>query len=46
MDKAAINLGTVAADAEGVAVEAKDWRKLEVVCVEYLLDEQSAPQNG
>jgi hypothetical protein len=44
MDKAAINLGTVAADAEGVAVEAKDWRKLEVLAVEYLNDSSTNPE--
>lgn len=42
MKKAAINIGTVKTDAEGMAEEVTDWRKLEVIAVEYLLDERSA----
>ena len=44
LEKAAINLGTVATDSEGMAKEVQDWRKLEVVCVEYLTDSQSDPE--
>jgi hypothetical protein len=44
LEKAAINIGTVRTDAEGMAEEVADWRKLEVVCVEYLLDEHTNPE--
>lgn len=44
LEKAAINIGTVATDENGVAKEVQDWRKLEVVCVEYLTDSQSDPE--
>jgi hypothetical protein len=44
LEKAAINIGTVATDDDGMAKEVQDWRKLEVVCVEYLLDEHTNPE--
>ena len=44
LEKAAINIGTVATDENGMAKEVQDWRKLEVVCVEYLTDAQSDPE--
>lgn len=44
LEKAAINIGTVSTDAEGMAEEVKDWRKLEVVCVEYLNDKSTDPE--
>ena len=34
LEKAAINIGTVATDENGVAKEVQDWRKLEVLAVE------------
>jgi hypothetical protein len=43
-EKAAINIGTVATDDEGVAKEVQDWRKLEVVCVEYVNDKSTDPE--
>jgi hypothetical protein len=43
-DKAAINIGTVRTDAEGMAVEVPDWRKLEVVCTEYVNDAATDPE--
>jgi hypothetical protein len=45
-EKAAVNIGTVSTDAEGMAEEVKDWRKLEVVAIEYLTDSQSNPTIG
>jgi ribosomal protein S21 len=44
LEKAAINIGTVRTDDEGMAVEVQDWRKLEVVCVEYVNDKNSDPE--
>jgi len=44
LEKAAINIGTVSTDAEGVAEEISDWRKLEVVCVEYVNDAGTNPE--
>jgi hypothetical protein len=44
LEKAAINIGTVRTDAEGMAEEAKDWRKLEVLAVEYLNDSNTNPE--
>ena len=44
LEKAAINIGTVRTDSEGMAEEVKDWRKLEVVCVEYLNDANTEPE--
>ena len=46
LEKAAINIGTVATDENGVAKEVQDWRKLEVLAVEYLTDAQSDPTIG
>lgn len=43
-EKAAINIGTVRTDAEGMAAEVPDWRKLEVVCVEYVNDKSTDPE--
>ena len=44
LEKAAINIGTVATDENGVAKEVQDWRKLEVVCVEYVNDVATEPE--
>lgn len=44
LEKAAINIGTVHTDSEGMAEEVSDWRKLEVVCVEYVNDKNSDPE--
>lgn len=44
LEKAAINIGTVRTDSEGMAEEVKDWRKLEVVCVEYVNDKSTDPE--
>ena len=44
LEKAAINIGTVKTDAEGMAEEVPDWRKLEVVCIEYKNDKNSDPE--
>ena len=46
LEKAAINIGTVATDENGMAKEVQDWRKLEVLAVEYLTDAQSDPTIG
>ena len=43
-DKAAINIGTVKTDTDGVAQDASDARKLEIICVNYLTDLQSDPE--
>jgi hypothetical protein len=43
-EKAAINIGTVRTDAEGMAEEVSDWRKLEVVCTEYVNDTSTDPE--
>ena len=45
-EKAATNIGTVKTNADGMAQDASIWRKLEVVCVDYLLDPQSDPEVG
>lgn len=44
LEKAAINIGDVGVDDEGVAQEVQDWRKLEVVCIEYTNDKNSDPE--
>ena len=44
LEKAAINIGTVATDENGVAKEVQDWRKLEVLAVEYLHDTTTDPE--
>ena len=44
LEKAAINIGTVATDENGVAKEVQDWRKLEVVCIEYTNDKSTDPE--
>ena len=44
LEKAAILIGTVSTDAEGVAEEVSDWRKLEVVCVEFKNDGATDPE--
>jgi len=44
LEKAAVNIGTVATDENGVAKEVQDWRKLEVVCVEYVNDAATEPE--
>lgn len=44
LEKAAINIGTVSTDAEGLAEDVSEWRKLEVVCVEYVNDTNSDPE--
>ena len=43
-EKAAINIGSVATDAEGVEQDASDGRKLEIICAEYLTDAHSNPE--
>jgi len=43
-EKAAILLGTVKKDADGIAEEPKDWRKLEVICVDFKNDTSSDPE--
>lgn len=43
-EKAAINIGTVTTDGEGVAQDAPVWRCLEVVCIDYVLDPQTDPE--
>ena len=44
LEKAAILIGTVSTDAEGVAEEVSEWRKLEVVCVEFKNDKSTDPE--
>ena len=44
LEKAAINIGTVATDENGVAKEVLDWRTLEVLAVEYLHDTTTDPE--
>jgi hypothetical protein len=44
LEKAAVNIGTVSTNAEGMAEEVSDWRKLEVVCVEYVNDAGTNPE--
>ena len=44
LEKAAINIGTVATDERGMAKEVQDWRKLEVVCIEYTNDKSTDPE--
>ena len=44
LEKAAILIGTVNTDAEGVAEEVSEWRKLEVVCVEFKNDKSTDPE--
>jgi hypothetical protein len=44
LEKAAINLGTVAMDTDGVAKEVQDWRKLEVLAIEYVNDVATEPE--
>jgi hypothetical protein len=43
-DKAEINIGDLGVDEEGIAKKAPDWRKLEVVCVEYVNDKSTDPE--
>ena len=44
LDKAAINIGTVATDENGMAKEVQDWRKLEVLAIEYVNDKSTDPE--
>jgi hypothetical protein len=43
-EKAAINIGSVATDAEGVEQDASDGRKLEIICVAYNQDKSEDPE--
>lgn len=43
-EKAAINLGTVGHDKDGIAVEPSDARKLEIICVAYKQDKSEDPE--
>ncbi len=43
-EKAAINIGSVATDKDGVEQDASDGRKLEVICVAYLQDKSEDPE--
>jgi len=44
LEKAAINIGSVATNADGSEKDASDGRKLEVICINYLNDTQSDPE--
>jgi hypothetical protein len=44
LEKAAINIGTVATDENGLAKEVQDWRKLEVLAIEYVNDKSTDPE--
>ena len=44
LEKAEINIGDVGVDEEGIAKKVSDWRKLEVVCVEYVNDKSTDPE--
>jgi hypothetical protein len=43
-EKAKINIGSVATDADGIAQDASDSRALEIVCVNYLQDKSEDPE--
>jgi hypothetical protein len=43
-EKAALNIGTVGTDKDGVAIQPSDAAKLEIICVAYLQDESENPE--